>query len=190
MTTEAKLKINLKEMMKTKKLEAINVTALCKKCNIHRQTFYYHYTDIYDLIAAIFLTEDLGLAKKPKDTKAALNKFSTYVFKNFAFLRSTYNSAARDLTDDFIFGKLTAVLLDLWMHDVSLHDDIVIIRKAARRFAQFVSDEFGFCFKDPQLTPASFRSTMTPFIDLAVSTMLPAVFELTRKEASSRERHV
>ena len=176
MTTEAKLKINLKEMMKTKKLEAINVTALCKKCNIHRQTFYYHYTDIYDLIAAIFLTED--------------NKFSTYVFKNFAFLRSTYNSAARDLTDDFIFGKLTAVLLDLWMHDVSLHDDIVIIRKAARRFAHFVSDEFGFCFKDPQLTPASFRSTMTPFIDLAVSTMLPAVFELTRKEASSRERHV
>ena len=190
MVTEAKLKTTLKEMMKTKKLEEINVTSLCKKCNVHRQTFYYHYTDIYDLIAAIFLNEDLSLGKKPKDTHAVLTRFTTYVYRNFTFLRSTYNSAARDLTDDFIFGKLTAVLLDLWMHDVSLHDDIVIIRKAARRFAHFVSDEFGFCFKDPQLTTASFRSTMTPFIDLAVSTMLPAVFELTRKEASSRERHV
>lgn len=105
MITEAKLKIALKDMMKTKKLEDINVTALCRKCGIHRQTFYYHYTDIYDLIAAIFLTEDLGVGKKNKDARSILKGFVQYVSKNFSFLRSTYNSAARDLTDDFIFGK-------------------------------------------------------------------------------------
>lgn len=185
MITEAKLKIALKDMMKTKKLEDINVTALCRKCGIHRQTFYYHYTDIYDLIAAIFLTEDLGVGKKNKDARSILKGFVQYVSKNFSFLRSTYNSAARDLTDDFIFGKLTTSLLDLWTHDGTIEDDIVVLRNTARRFSHFISDEFGFCFKDPKLTPASFKTTMLPFIDLAVTTLLPSIFELSRKEVEA-----
>ena len=50
MITEAKFKYALKDMMKTMPLEDINVTALCNKIGCHRQTFYYHYQDIYDLI--------------------------------------------------------------------------------------------------------------------------------------------
>ena len=78
-------------------LEEINVTALCKKCGCHRQTFYYHYQDIYDLIAAIFLNENLEKIDSCKDVKSTLKAFLQYVKDNFSFLRSTYNSAARDL---------------------------------------------------------------------------------------------
>lgn len=176
--------------MKTKKLEDINVTSLCKKCNVHRQTFYYHYTDIYDLIAAIFLNEDLNLGKKPKDTHAVLTRFTTYVYRNFTFLRSTYNSAARDLTDDFIFGKLTAVLLDVWNNDPKITLSLPMIRNASRRFAHLVADEFGFCFKDPKLTPSTFRASMSSFIELAENILLPAVFEISRKEVSVREKGI
>ena len=190
MVTEAKLKTTLKEMMKTKKLEEINVTSLCKKCNVHRQTFYYHYTDIYDLIAAIFLNEDLSLGKKPKDTHAVLTRFTTYVYRNFTFLRSTYNSAARDLTDDFIFGKLMAVLLEVWNNDPKITLSLPMIRNASRRFAHLVADEFGFCFKDPKLTPSTFRASMSSFIELAESILLPAVFEISRKEVAAREKGI
>ena len=75
MITEAKFKYALKEMMKEQELEDINVTALCARCNCHRQTFYYHYQDIYDLIATIFLTEDLGKFDTSKTIKDALKDF-------------------------------------------------------------------------------------------------------------------
>ena len=60
MTTESKFKVALKALMTEKSIDDISVTILCKKCGCHRQTFYYHYTDIYDLIADILLNENLG----------------------------------------------------------------------------------------------------------------------------------
>jgi AcrR family transcriptional regulator len=97
MTTEAKFKYALKEMMLSKPLEEINVTVLCDKCACHRQTFYYHYQDIYDLLAAIFLNEDIEGLDKAKDAKETLLAFFSYAKENFVFLRSSYNSAAHDL---------------------------------------------------------------------------------------------
>ena len=110
MTTEAKFKYALKEMMLSKPLEEINVTVLCDKCACHRQTFYYHYQDIYDLLAAIFLNEDIEGLEKAKDAEEALGAFLNYAKENFVFLRSSYNSAAHDLVDDFFYSKIMKVL--------------------------------------------------------------------------------
>ena len=41
----------LEELVKTKKLSNITITELCTKANINRNTFYYHYNNIYDLLA-------------------------------------------------------------------------------------------------------------------------------------------
>ena len=182
MITEAKFKYALKEMMQTHHLEDINVTALCKKCNVHRQTFYYHYQDIYDLIAAIFLNEDLSELENAKDVKGVLKALLKYVHSNFSFLCSTYNSAARDLTDDFIFGKLNAKLINLWgkSKDIGIH--IEGIRSVSRRFAHFVSDEYGHCFRDPQLTPESFQNRISKFNSRAIEMILPSLMELSKKE--------
>lgn len=183
MITEAKLKYALKQMMEEIPLEEINVTALCQKCGCHRQTFYYHYQDIYDLIAAIFLNEDLAKVNQCKDVKSTLKAFLQYVKDNFTFLRSTYNSAARDLTDDFIFGKLNAKLFSLWSkNEKDMKKDSY--RNAARRFAHIVSDEFGYCFKDPKLTPEKFSKKMNRFIDNSMNIILPAVLDLSKKEES------
>ena len=48
---------NLKEMADEQPLENITVSSLCKRCDINRGTFYYHFIDIYDLIIWIFETE-------------------------------------------------------------------------------------------------------------------------------------
>ena len=186
MITEAKFKYALKEMMQTQQLENINVTALCKKCNVHRQTFYYHYQDIYDLIAAIFLNEDLSELDAAKDVKSVLKALLRYVFNNFSFLCSTYNSAARDLTDDFIFGKLNAKLFNLWSKDKTLGLKIDGVRSVSRRFAHFLSDEYGNCFKDPRLTPESFQAKMGKFNSRAIDMILPAMIELSKKEDGSK----
>lgn len=182
MTTEAKFKYALKQMMNEVPLEDINVTTLCAKCGCHRQTFYYHYQDIYDLIAAIFLSESLPSLEKAKGTKESLRALLSYVKDNFAFLRATYNSAARDLTDDFLFGKLNAKLFALWSADDSIGLKKEGCRNAARRFAHFVSDEFGYCFKDPKLTPEKFSRRVGKFVDSAIQIIYPDIIAFSKKE--------
>ncbi|MBR1847332.1 MAG: hypothetical protein IJ787_06435 [Bacilli bacterium] len=185
MITEAKFKYALKDMMKTMALEDINVTALCNRIGCHRQTFYYHYQDIYDLIAAILLNEDLASAEGAKDVETVLQAFLDYVRENFAFLRSTYNSAARDLTDDFIFGKLNTKLFNMWSADgESLGLKIEGIRSLSRRFAHMVSDEFGYCFKDPKLTSTRFVNRMDKFFANLTKIVLPSLIAMSKKEES------
>lgn len=185
MITEAKFKYALKDMMRSMPLEDINVTALCAKIGCHRQTFYYHYQDIYDLIAAILLNEDLEEADKATDARGVLQALLSYVKDNFAFLRSTYNSAARDLTDDFIFGKLNAKLFALWSSsDKPLGLKKEGTRAVARRVSHIVADEFGYCFKDPKLTPDRFVGRMNKFISNLIEIVLPALIALGKKEES------
>jgi hypothetical protein len=182
MTTEAKFKYALKEMMLSKPLEEINVTVLCDKCGCHRQTFYYHYQDIYDLLAAIFLNEDIEGLDKAKETADALVVFLDYAKENFVFLRSSYNSAARDLVDDFFYSKITAKVFSILTanNNYGLQKDSY--RNVARRYAKIVSDEFGYCFKDVSLTPVKFEKTMKKFITASLSTLLPALIELAKEE--------
>lgn len=183
MITEAKFKYAIKDMMKSMPLEDINVTALCNKIGCHRQTFYYHYQDIYDLIAAILLNEEPVDDEKLKDVREVLQAFLSYVKENFSFLRATYNSAARDLTDDFIFGKLNAKLFSLWSTpDKPLGLKKEGARTTARRFSHIVADEFGYCFKDPKLTPERFVSRMNKFNQNLIEVVLPALIAMSKKE--------
>ena len=47
----------MKELMKTKPLDKIRVTEICRVAEIERPTFYYHFKDKYDLVAWIFLSD-------------------------------------------------------------------------------------------------------------------------------------
>lgn len=183
MITEAKLKYALKDMMKTLPLGEINVTELCKRCGCHRQTFYYHYQDIYDLVAAIFLNEDLSKMEAATDVKGVLKGFLAYAQGNLPFLIATYNSAARDLTEDFIFGKINAKMFSLWSErgtEPKLGKEA--IRRASRRLARLVSDEFGNCFRTQNLTPEGFGKKMRSTIKLIEECMVPAILTMSKKE--------
>lgn len=41
----------LKELMKRKPLDKISIRELTDGCGVNRQTFYYHFADIYDLVS-------------------------------------------------------------------------------------------------------------------------------------------
>ena len=183
MITQAKFKYALKDMMKTMPLSDINVTELCKRCGCHRQTFYYHYQDIYDLVAAIFLSEDLSKMEKATDVRGVLRGFLSYSQGNLPFLIATYNSAARDLTEDFIYGKINAKIFSLWADNTEatgLRKEGA--RRAARRLSHLVADEFGYCFRNHDLTEERFVKKMRATIKLIDEVMVPAILAMSHKE--------
>lgn len=49
------------QLMKNKKLNKISVREIAEASNINRQTFYYHFEDIFDLIQWIYRNEVMGL---------------------------------------------------------------------------------------------------------------------------------
>ena len=53
-------------MLKRKNIDRVTVTDICEECGINRNTFYYYFSDIYDVLDSV-LIEDLK--KIVTDTK-------------------------------------------------------------------------------------------------------------------------
>ena len=104
MKTEYRLAEALKNMMSEVPLDSISVTALAKKCKVNRQTFYYHFHDIYDLLTLVFLNEAIEGVEETKNVKELLGVIYKYYLKNKGFIDATLNSAGKDLFEQFCYN--------------------------------------------------------------------------------------
>ena len=55
--TKQKIAGALKELMETTNFEKITVSDITDRCGIHRQTFYYHFQDRYELLDWLLYNE-------------------------------------------------------------------------------------------------------------------------------------
>ena len=55
--TKKAIKFSFLELLKTKSLDKVTVKDIVESCEINRNTFYYYYTDIYDLLEDVFQEE-------------------------------------------------------------------------------------------------------------------------------------
>lgn len=106
MKTEEKLGKALKELMSTEPLDQITVKRLSEMCHINRQTFYYHFRDIYDLLTWIFLNETIKIKEKSGTYVDALDAFFEYIETNRHFVENVVSSASRDLFIEFLGNSL------------------------------------------------------------------------------------
>lgn len=113
MKTEYRLAEALKNMMSEVPLDSISVTALVKKCHVNRQTFYYHFHDIYDLLTLVFLNESIPDADNSKTMKELLGYIYSYYLENKSFIDATLNSAGKDLVEEFIHNVCYKTVLRL-----------------------------------------------------------------------------
>ena len=104
MKTEHQLALALKTMMAEKPLDDISVLAISKKCHVNRQTFYYYFHDIYDLLSLVFLDEKIKGIENCKTYKSLLTKIYEYYESNIKFIDATLNSAGKDLFHEFIYN--------------------------------------------------------------------------------------
>lgn len=62
--TKQALAAALKQCMKQKPLDKISIREITDLCSLRRETFYYHFSDIYDLVQWMFEEEALDLLRR------------------------------------------------------------------------------------------------------------------------------
>ncbi|MBR0093463.1 MAG: TetR family transcriptional regulator, partial [Lachnospiraceae bacterium] len=82
-----------KALMRTKSIDKIRITEICRAAEIERSTFYYHFKDKYDLVAWIFFygafkTDIISV----KSSAKAMNRMR----KDFIFYKRAYEDTSQN----------------------------------------------------------------------------------------------
>lgn len=113
-TTKKALAASLKKLLEKKPLDKITVIDIVEDCEVNRQTFYYHFKDIYDLVEWIYTSEAtkaLG-GKKTYDTwQQGFLQIFEYVLRNKAFVINTYHSANREHLQRYLYNETYILLI-------------------------------------------------------------------------------
>ena len=97
-TTKESLGAALKQMLTVKPIDKITVKDLVEICGVNRQTFYYHFDDVYDLLEWVF-EEDANRVLPSEVVYEHWRDEVMMFFKNLAdnsvFALNIYNSNSR-----------------------------------------------------------------------------------------------
>ena len=105
---------SLLELLKTKSIDRITVKDICDDCEINRNTFYYYYKDIYDVINSILLQEiennKLDVIHKDDSFYDKYRKAASIFAMNKDVVLHIYNSKNRDIITNYL-EKVTAQIV-------------------------------------------------------------------------------
>ncbi len=90
----------LRKRLLTTPFDKITVTELAEDCGVNRQTFYYHFEDIYDLTRQFLRKEAETLVEfdeEPFDWKKCVSALIKYIDENHALCASLLNSMGHRL---------------------------------------------------------------------------------------------
>lgn len=118
--TKQKLARTLKQLMRTTPVDQITINQLTKHAQVARNTFYYHFTDINQLLAWIYqqeIVQQLTAYRQEKNGESGLMILLAYIENNRHFCMNTFSSLSRDLLSHFLyrvaFDMVTGVIIDL-----------------------------------------------------------------------------
>ena len=116
--TKQAIALSLTKLLNERSISQISVKDICADCGLNRQTFYYHFQDIYDLlfwvirkdIATYYHKEQLS----PTNMSDYLYSLFRYCQSNSSWIRHAYNpanriryeTAFRDATESILGRKI------------------------------------------------------------------------------------
>lgn len=140
--TKKELSNSLKKLMNIKPLCKITVKDVVTDCGVNRQTFYYHFQDIYDLLDWIYKTESMDTISEYKTYETWQHGFLRvfyYVMDNKAFCMNTLHSLGRDHLDSFLYSATFDLLMGV-VDEVSEGMNVLAEDK------KFVADFYTYAF--------------------------------------------
>jgi probable dihydroxyacetone kinase regulator len=113
-TTKKAIAASLKKLLTKKPLSKITINDIVEDCGITRQTFYYHFADIYDLIEWIFTSEATKALNGEKTyatwQEGFLHIFQ-YVLDNKLFVTNIYHSINREQLERYLYNETYNLLM-------------------------------------------------------------------------------
>ena len=103
----------LKELMAQKPIDKITIHDLTERCGIRRQNFYYHFSDVYDLLRWMFQEEALVLLEQHEGTllwQEGLLQLFHYIEDNRAVCLCTLRSVGREHLKRFFETDIYAII--------------------------------------------------------------------------------
>jgi len=94
--------------LKEKPLDKITIKDICDGCHMNRQTFYYHFMDIYDLIEWMYTnaeTEILSEYQPYLSWEKGLSRIFAYALQEKEFVTATYHSISREHLENFLYRE-------------------------------------------------------------------------------------
>jgi probable dihydroxyacetone kinase regulator len=95
------------KMLNERPLNKITVKDIVKACDINRNTFYYHYPDIYAILSEIFQSELQNAIDEYNDTLSWEEGFlvaAKFAMENRRAVYHVYNSMQREELENYIFS--------------------------------------------------------------------------------------
>ena len=114
---QAKASRYLKRIDETTPVDHITVNQLTSSADVARNTFYYHFADINELVAWIYNREivtQLAVYQRERDWVVGLGVLVTYIENNRYFCLNTFHSLNRDLLSRFCIELLLTWLQGLF----------------------------------------------------------------------------
>ena len=138
---------SLKELCREKPFDKISVGEIAEKCNINRQTFYYHFQDKYDLLTWIYYEDFYNPSLTDLDFDnwdVCMEKLLTLVKENKAFSINTIKHAGTDMTG--IFLKDTEIILGSAIDYIKKRPELSgrYLRNVDEEEQQFIARFFAF----------------------------------------------
>ncbi|MBP3938020.1 MAG: TetR/AcrR family transcriptional regulator C-terminal domain-containing protein [Clostridia bacterium] len=100
---------SLRKLMKKKSLDKIKIREIVEDCNVNRQTFYYHFQDIYALVEWIYTYDGMQIFNEYKndcDWMTMIRKMFDYLEDHQEEIKCVVNSKAEKFFYNFVHEKI------------------------------------------------------------------------------------
>lgn len=138
--TKLLLSESLRELMKKKPFDKIKVLEIVENCNVNRQTFYYHFQDVYELVEWMYNRETELIYEKNKnsDWHELAHNLLSFIDENNDELISIIDSKASLFFNRFITSNIKRIISD----SIEKSSSIRINNHQLR----FISDFYTYAF--------------------------------------------
>ncbi len=144
--TKKRLSDSLKKLMGTQEFHKISINALVKDAGLNRNSFYYHFNNIFDLLKYTFEKDTVRIVKQNNsngDLKQTIYFIMDYIDRNKAFCACAYRSLGKtelrkflrnnfqdliiNVVDDIIERKNLTVSYDFKQYVIYWHTELMAI---------------------------------------------------------------
>jgi len=143
--TEKAIQEKFLKLLEKVKIDEVDVNMICNSLKIKRQTFYYHYKNIYDVIFSIFYEKKLD-ASNTASFIQIIKDLLEFLYEDHDFHLEILQSNANDIINDFCFSYLYKSLNEyLTKYKLTLDQK----KEEARFFAKAIDEQILFYFANP-----------------------------------------